>query len=289
MKAPTRLGIVRFSLMLALPGASVAKAVELAGFFGGNMVLQRSAHTVVWGAGGTNQMRVWVRYGPAIGEARADAKGNWRIELDLSKPAFGPPDTLTLRVGKRRSRPVLELTNVAVGRVWLVAGWQEKGVRLPTVGNLNDFQPRVRFLSLARSARAPAWGPYQSFVEAQGSNAFALHLAQTLAESGYVGIVQTTPQDLEHGLDPSAAAKAFLDPACVQRALPLANKDVQEFEANRYERLVQNKRNGVVLELPGAFEYAPPLVYAPLAFSSGSLPAAGLTFEAAVWPGPAQK
>jgi hypothetical protein len=275
-------------LLLGLASANPAQALELARVFGNNMVLQRSPHTVLWGSGGTNHMPVWVQYRRATWQTNADTKGDWRILLDLTKPTFGPPDTLTVGVGKKGKGPVLSLQNVAVGRVWLLTDWQSQSVRLASVLKLTDAQNRIRFLDLANPAHEPGWGMYDSLVQTLGANAFSIYLARALAESGYAGIIQTTPQELQGNLNPAHVSKLLQAGPCATNALQLANNEVRLYETNRFSRFVESKHEGKVENIPQAFNYSLPLIYPPEAFSSDRPPTGWLTFEAAIWPGAAQ-
>jgi hypothetical protein len=273
--------------LAAVLGHSV-QALELGRFFGDEMVLQRSTRTAIWGSGATNRMPIWVQYRRATVQTNADALGNWRIELDLSKPNFGPPDTLTIGIGKKGKGQVCALRNVAVGRVWLLTDWQSQNVPLEPVRKLIDPFSRVRYLNLANPAREPRWESFEALVKALGRNAFTVYLAHTFAQSGAVGIVQTTPQDLKNGLDAARATARLSEVAGVQVPLSLANKAVQQYESKRYEDLVNAKHDGVVREIPSAVYYELPRVYPATAFDPSRGPGVWLTFEAAIWPGPAQ-
>lgn len=107
---------VRFltAFCAVLPGAG-AHGVELPRIFSDGMVLQRDQPIPVWGRCDACE-RVVVTFAGAIAEARADAEGNWRVEL----PAKGAGGAYVMRIddGTRTK----ELQDVYVGDVWLASG-----------------------------------------------------------------------------------------------------------------------------------------------------------------------
>ncbi len=92
--------------------APVLAEVQAHPLFSSNMVLQREKPITVWGTADPSE-KVTVKLGKAEATATADAKGNWKATL----PAVVKPQTgLTLSIGTK------ELSNVAVGDVWLCSG-----------------------------------------------------------------------------------------------------------------------------------------------------------------------
>jgi sialate O-acetylesterase len=95
---------------------SLLKAeVRLAGVFGSNMVLQRDAPVKVWGWADKNE-RIRLQLNGQTVTSRANADGAW--DITLSPVPLG--GTYTMRVEGKNS--MVELTNIAVGDVWLCSG-----------------------------------------------------------------------------------------------------------------------------------------------------------------------
>src|SRR3954469_17167204 len=112
---------------LVLP-ATLQGQIQLPPVFGHNMVLQQGARNVLWGTGPAGK-RVWIKYKDELWDGKADKAGHWRIELNFNSGKFSPdPETLSLIEGKKDQLPTLQLTNVALGKVWLFAGWESQGM-----------------------------------------------------------------------------------------------------------------------------------------------------------------
>lgn len=101
-------------LMVAAPAAARAN-VTLPDVLSSSMVLQRDAPVPIWGKAEPGEA-VTVRFQGQKRSAVADANGKWRVNLSALK-ASGVPATLFIE-GKNK----LELTDILVGEVWLVAG-----------------------------------------------------------------------------------------------------------------------------------------------------------------------
>jgi sialate O-acetylesterase len=100
----------------ALAGLNSARAeLTLPAIFGDNMVLQQQMPVPVWGwaAPGTP---VTVTFAGQTRTARADAAGQWRVQLGKLKASF-TPQNLVITAGDTRT-----LTNILVGEVWLGSG-----------------------------------------------------------------------------------------------------------------------------------------------------------------------
>jgi sialate O-acetylesterase len=89
--------------------------VSLPDVLSDGMVLQRERAVPIWGKADAGEV-VTVRFANQSKQATADATGNWRVNLSPLK-ASSTPATITI-AGKNS----IELKNILVGEVWLVAG-----------------------------------------------------------------------------------------------------------------------------------------------------------------------
>ncbi|TWT39288.1 sialate O-acetylesterase [Blastopirellula retiformator] len=114
----TRLRLVSalLSTLLALGATPALAEVRLPGFFGDHMVLQQQMPLPVWGWADPGQ-QVTVTLGEAAATAKADDKGNWKVELPAME-AGGGPMKLTVAAGERK----LTLSDILLGEVWLCSG-----------------------------------------------------------------------------------------------------------------------------------------------------------------------
>lgn len=104
------------TVLIFLTALAVAQAnVTVPDVIGGGMVLQRDRAVPIWGKADPGEV-VTVRFGKQTKKAAADAAGRWRIELAPLR-ASETPATMTI-AGKN----TIELQNILVGEVWLVAG-----------------------------------------------------------------------------------------------------------------------------------------------------------------------
>ena len=92
-----------------------AHAAELPRLFADGMVLQRDRPMPVWGRSAAGA-QVRVSFADGAVATRADAQGDWRVELS-ARPAGGP---YAMRIDDGDS--VRELRDVYVGDVWLASG-----------------------------------------------------------------------------------------------------------------------------------------------------------------------
>jgi sialate O-acetylesterase len=79
------------------------------------MVLQRARAVPIWGKADPGEP-ITVRFGKQAKKATADEAGKWRVNLD-PLPASATPVTMIIS-GKN----TIELHDILVGEVWLVAG-----------------------------------------------------------------------------------------------------------------------------------------------------------------------
>jgi sialate O-acetylesterase len=110
-------GAILFAFAVALAlSAGVARAnVKLPDVLGDSMVLQRGRSAPVWGTADPGE-EVTVRFAGQTKKTKAGADGRWRVNLDPLR-ASSTPATLTVS-GKN----TIELKDILVGEVWLVAG-----------------------------------------------------------------------------------------------------------------------------------------------------------------------
>jgi len=104
-------------LLIAAGATAVSTAsadVRLPNVIGDNMVLQRGMKIPVWGWASPGE-RVTVELARAKARARADERGEWRV--DLPKMRAGGPHTLTVSGAN-----TVELKNILVGEVWIGSG-----------------------------------------------------------------------------------------------------------------------------------------------------------------------
>ena len=90
-----------FPLLLSLAFAAVASAeLKLPAVIGSNMVLQQKQAVPIWGWADAGKDVVVVFAGQTK-RAKADAKGNWRVDLDALEASF-EPRTLVVESGSDR-------------------------------------------------------------------------------------------------------------------------------------------------------------------------------------------
>ncbi len=111
MRRKTRLLVA----CLACSSWLAAHAAELPRLFSDGMVLQRDRPIPVWGRSAAGA-QVRVSLADDAAQTRADAHGDWRVELP-ARPAGGP---YAMRIDD--GGPVRELRDVQVGDVWLASG-----------------------------------------------------------------------------------------------------------------------------------------------------------------------
>ena len=105
--------IYTISLCLCLiAGAAAQDKLQLPGIFSNHAVLQKSKKVPVFGHAAPGAA-VSVSIAGKSAKTTADAKGKWRVDLDLSQCAPGPHE---LKINKRIIKDVL------IGEVWLASG-----------------------------------------------------------------------------------------------------------------------------------------------------------------------
>ncbi|HEU4387219.1 MAG TPA: sialate O-acetylesterase [Blastocatellia bacterium] len=104
------------AVVLSLAFAGISKAnVTVPDVISDGMVLQRDQPVPIWGKADPGET-VTVNFAGQSKKTVADKDGNWRVNLNPLR-ASATPATLTVE-----SRNKIELKNILVGEVWLVAG-----------------------------------------------------------------------------------------------------------------------------------------------------------------------
>src|ERR1700730_2039430 len=115
MKMKMRISCLIAAVIL-LTAAAVADAnVSLPDVIASGMVLQRDRAVPIWGKADAGET-VTVGFGKQTRNATADGEGKWRVNLNPLR-ASTTAETMTI-TGKN----TIELKNILVGEVWLVAG-----------------------------------------------------------------------------------------------------------------------------------------------------------------------
>src|SRR5712692_1946893 len=102
-------------LTLLLLATAVRANVVLPDVISDAMVLQRDRAVPIWGKAGASEV-ITVRFAGQLKKTTADRDGNWRVQLEPMR-ASATPAVMTIS-GKN----TIELKNILVGEVWLVAG-----------------------------------------------------------------------------------------------------------------------------------------------------------------------
>lgn len=190
-----------FALLPLLCGVMVYSArgdVELPALFGDHMILQQETSNAIWGwADPGERVTVEASWG-ASASGRADADGRWKLFLET--PNHGTGHSLVVAGNNR-----IEITDVAIGEVWLCAGQSNMGW-----STANSFEaegeavidlPNLRLFRSAREHwhepleknrdRLAAWKPCDPEAAAETS-AVAYYFGKVLhQELGVpVGIIQ---------------------------------------------------------------------------------------------------
>ncbi len=111
----TKTGFLFAAIVILMPVIIVRANIVLPDVIGDAMVLQRTGSVPIWGKADPGEV-VTVRFAGQTKKATTDKDGKWRINLDRLS-ASSTPATMTIS-GKN----TIELKNILVGEVWLVAG-----------------------------------------------------------------------------------------------------------------------------------------------------------------------
>ena len=179
--------------------------IELSAVFGHNMVLQKDQENPIWGRGPANQ-KIWVEYKGLQWNGKIASDGTWRGALNLKKWRVEPgPGSLYVGLGKPSQQPLLELTNLVVGRVWLFAGWDKKGIPATSGEDQHPPPDRLRFITVrdimglktSVSSEIPSWDNYPAQPgQFERFPKLSLLVGNALLGKDYVGIIQTTAGSL---------------------------------------------------------------------------------------------
>jgi sialate O-acetylesterase len=147
--------------MLMVCGNAAARLV-LAGLFSDHMVMQRGVPVPVWGWAEAGE-RISVSIDAQTRSATADASGKWMVRLEPMEA--GAPRKMTVKSGSQ----TLEISDVALGEVWLASGQSNMAWPLKQALNGRDEvaaarYPDIRFFRArnnpapkAPQDRLPAW------------------------------------------------------------------------------------------------------------------------------------
>lgn len=148
----TRTALIALALTAATP--ALAGPLTVAPHLASHMVLQQGKPAQFRGDGATAGEEVTVSFGAVTARGRADAQGNWQVNL----PALprGQSGTVTIRAASGAS---LQLDDVVTGDVWLCSG--QSNMDLPVSGSANPERTAresaglpIRLLKLKRTAEA---------------------------------------------------------------------------------------------------------------------------------------
>ena len=187
-------------IILIVAGAAHAN-VSLPDVINSGMVLQRERAVPIWGKADPGEV-VTVRFGRQTKKATADGAGKWRVSLDPLHTS-ATPETMTIT-----GRNTIELKNILVGEVWLVAGQSNMQRLLSETANgeaaiASASNPLIRLFNVSRQvafkhASAPlgTWQPCspQTVKEFSAAGYYfgvdlqqALHVPVGLINSSYGG------------------------------------------------------------------------------------------------------
>jgi sialate O-acetylesterase len=128
-----------FTALALLLTILTAKAkVTLPSFFTDNMVLKQKSVVPFWGTAKADaQIKVTSSWDTKSYTAKADAKGNWSV--NLTTPAYGGPYTITINDGDN-----LTLNNILIGEVWLCSGQSNMEMPLDGWGKINNYEQEIK-------------------------------------------------------------------------------------------------------------------------------------------------
>src|SRR5215204_2459046 len=137
------------SILIILLSSAVSRAeVRLPDVLGDSMVLQQNQKIPIWGTADAGET-VTVSFQTQKLTVAADAGGKWYVDLKPLKADF-TPQTLTI-AGKNK----IELKDILVGEVWLVAGQSNMQRLLRETANGEEVQrqanhPNIRLFNASR-------------------------------------------------------------------------------------------------------------------------------------------
>lgn len=144
MRKITRFTAAFFAFALSC-GASFA-AIWMPKIFSDNMMLQREKQVKIWGTAAPNA-KVDVKFDGQSVSAKADAQGNWQLQLKPMRANKNAQSLTVLENGKAGA----EIKNVLIGEVWVIGGQSNmqwtlaKTTDYPSVKDLGDIPELRRF------------------------------------------------------------------------------------------------------------------------------------------------
>jgi sialate O-acetylesterase len=146
----TRLSWICVSVVCLLALAGLARAdVTLPDVLGSSMVLQRDRMVPIWGKAEPGES-VTVSFGKQKKSVVADGEGKWSVNLEPLR-AGASPETMIIK-----GRNTIELKDVLVGEVWLVAGQSNMQRLLSETANGEAAiaaanHPQIRLFNVSRA------------------------------------------------------------------------------------------------------------------------------------------
>ena len=109
-----------FVLVLLIFNTAFALEIDLPSIFSNGMVLQQGQRVPVWGKTEAHAI-VEVLFEEQKKDVKADAQGNWRINLDPLVASI-ESQILTITAQYNNEVTTLKIVDVLVGEVWLCSG-----------------------------------------------------------------------------------------------------------------------------------------------------------------------
>jgi sialate O-acetylesterase len=135
-------------IVVMLSSTAVCAVVRLPDVLGDSMVLQQNQKVPIWGTADAGETIV-VTFQKQKLTVAADEKGKWRVDLKPLKADFTPQTLSVEGINK------IELRNILVGEVWLVAGQSNMQRLLRETDNGDTAQaaavhPNIRLFNVSR-------------------------------------------------------------------------------------------------------------------------------------------
>ena len=128
-------------ILLLFVSLSAQAEVWLPSIFADGMVLQADKPVMVWGEAEVGE-EVSVEFAGQVKHARADASKHWQVQLDAI-PVSADPRNLTVR--SQRTGSTIQLAEVRVGEVWILAGQSNMGWPLANCTGGNEAAAQADF------------------------------------------------------------------------------------------------------------------------------------------------
>ena len=297
--------------------------IGLAPWFGNGMVMQRSTDSLLQGYGPPGKklaVRLWSGSRSLWDRPRskisADGFGHWKLFMNLSPAEFQSRNKLwTLRIEEdKNSKHGREYTNIIIGDVIIVAGWENQGI---TAG-LTDFvsgtsakrfehnKGAIRFLDLTHAnftndlKHAPGanWENWpEDMSDFNRYSTLTIKLAYELSESKipelsksrYIGIVLARRKVLENALDPDRFKAPDGFESLDHKIWQWIADDACQAQTNRSKTTIQDKRHNVVTNTPPIIAYDPARLCSWKDFDTNKPPRESFSFAGAIWSAPQQE